>query len=1125
MLYLSSAGAIGPLARALADVLVEAPDDPMTPDWVAVGTAGMQRWLALELARFLGASGAGTGDGVAANITFTFPDALRQAVLSAGRAAGSNDPWHVDHLVWAVLDVLDAAAHDDRLGPLLALPDGATRFGRARRLADLFDRYAVRRPELVAQWHAGNDVDATGRVLDNHDLWQPHLWRLVRARIGSPSPVERLPELLEQLRAGALLLDLPKRLAVFGVMSLPGGTPFVDLVEALAASREIHLFLLDPSPAATARVRAATQVSPPSDDLLRVDDRSDEVVRHPLLRSWGRPYRERTVQLAAADVAEPSPIDTAECKRPATLLARVQDDLHADVAPAGDFDPEPEDQSIQVHSCQGLARQVEVLRDAILHLLADDPTLREDDIVVLCPAIAQFAPIVEGGFGPSIEQGGDVPDGSAPRLRYRITDRSLRESSGVLSAFEALLELVSGRSTATELLAFVALAPVRRRFQLDDEALTVIAEWSAMTNVRWGFDGEHRERWGVPAEFTANSWRATLDRVLLGVAVSDDDLGLASGEIAPLGVEGSDITVAGRFADLVARLQALTGDLARPRPASEWCQTLSDIAEQFLAVDIAQQWQLEQLGRIITEIGEQAVVGNQPATTELTLADVSRMLADRLQGMPKRSDFFRGGVTVSSLTPLRGVPFRVVCLLGFDDAGTSGGPGQAHGDDLAALAPRLGDRDPRSETRQALLEAVLAAGEHLVITRTGRDIRTNRDVPPAVAYAELRDTIMATLSSSSRTSFEGRIETVHPRQSFDDRCFEPGALNRPGPWSFDPGALAGAVARADRIAADQSTTTTLPVSELETSTVITLGELRSFFNHPVKAFLRGHLGLHLTTDDGNPSDDLPTAIGGLERWSVMNRLVTARLAGRSTDEWEHYERALGTLPPGGLGDLEVAKITSEVDGLLDAAVALGIDPTLDNRLAVDVGLADGTRIVGEVAIHCPDPMPGPAVITPSRAAPKQHLAAWLDLMALMANDPESCWRSTVVRRAERGDKTDALEIIGKGSTAEERRGSALIGLEVAVDCYRRGWREPIPLFSKLSPRLYAGDAKADDWNAFGGGGDGDDESNQIAFGKLTFDELCSVPARPDDPDGPETGRAERFATYLWSAVEASSEHR
>ena len=701
-------------------------------------------------------------------------------------AAGETDPWQVDSLVWAVLEVLRSGHCDDRLGPLTRLPPGATWFGRARRLADLFDRYAARRPELVLHWVAGRDLDGTGRLLAEHDRWQPHLFRLVRDRIAVPSPPERLGCLLDDVRTGTLALELPPRLAIFGVTTLPSGAPFIELLEAVAANRDLHLLLLDPSPATTSRVRTAVfaRARPPALSLLRSEDDSDSELRqvlHPLLGSWGRAYRERTVLLASAEThGLPAPLALRDAEEvvaaaPETLLARLQRDLRSGRAPAGDFELARDDRSVQVHACHGQDRQVQVLRDAILHLLDEDPSLSEEDIVVLSPAIDQFAPLVEAGFGTSVEDAPGEAQQATPRLSYRITDRSLRESFPVLAALDSLLALMAGRFSASEVLEFVSLGVVRRRFELDDDAVRTIADWVAVANVRWGLDSPQRARWGLPEPFTANTWCEAIDRVLMGVAVSDDGIGLAPGAIAPVGVESGDIAVAGRLADLVARLAACARNMAQDRPALAWCETLSDAIDQFFDVDDGQQWQLEKLRQMVTEIGDQAVVGDKPATVELSLADIRRLLADRLQGAPSRSQFFRGGITVSSLTPLRWLPFRVICLLGLDEAGTSGTSG-TDGDDLAAAAPLVGDREPRSEVRQALLEAVLAARDHLVITRTGHNVRTNRDVPNATVLAELRDTITATLAPKDRDAYWHRIETVQPCQAFDERCFTPGAL-------------------------------------------------------------------------------------------------------------------------------------------------------------------------------------------------------------------------------------------------------------------------------------------------------------------------------------------------------------
>ena len=116
MLHLSSASRAGPLAAALAEVLADPPADPMTPEWVAVPTMAMRRWLALELARSLGTSGPGAADGVAANIRLGFPGTLRQVVLEAG-SAGELDPWNAAY----VIKMLDRACDGCTNGEFAAM--------------------------------------------------------------------------------------------------------------------------------------------------------------------------------------------------------------------------------------------------------------------------------------------------------------------------------------------------------------------------------------------------------------------------------------------------------------------------------------------------------------------------------------------------------------------------------------------------------------------------------------------------------------------------------------------------------------------------------------------------------------------------------------------------------------------------------------------------------------------------------------------------------------------------------------------------------------------------------------------------------------------------------------------
>ena len=105
------------------------------------------------------------------------------------------------------------------------------------------------------------------------------------------------------------------------------------------------------------------------------------------------------------------------------------------------------------------------------------------------------------------------------------------------------------------------------------------------------------------------------------------------------------------------------------------------------------------------------------------------------------------------MVPMRSVPHRVVCLLGLDDGVFPRNP-RPDGDDVLARNPAIGERDARGEDRQLMLDAILAATEHLVITYTGADERTGAIRPPAVPLGELLDALdeIATTATGTRSA-------------------------------------------------------------------------------------------------------------------------------------------------------------------------------------------------------------------------------------------------------------------------------------------------------------------------------------------------------------------------------------
>ena len=60
----------------------------------------------------------------------------------------------------------------------------------------------------------------------------------------SEARAERLEEACARLRAEPALVDLPPRISLFGLTRLP--TTYLEVLQALAAARDVHLFLLRP---------------------------------------------------------------------------------------------------------------------------------------------------------------------------------------------------------------------------------------------------------------------------------------------------------------------------------------------------------------------------------------------------------------------------------------------------------------------------------------------------------------------------------------------------------------------------------------------------------------------------------------------------------------------------------------------------------------------------------------------------------------------------------------------------------------------------------------------------------------------------------------------------------------
>lgn len=799
--------------------------------------------------------------GIWANPRFVTAEAFLDELHHEALGAADDDPFARDGLTWSIAAALPA---------LLTNTSFASVAGYLSADHDATMRIALAQ-RLGRTFHgylllrpelidAWEHVRIAEGTTNETAAWQAELWRALVAKHGGDHRARRHANLVAQLAANRPVAgQLPERVSVFAPEALPPAV--LDVLEALSTRAEVHLFT-----------------------------------------------RRNAHPLGASMAARGRALDAA-----ITTHAGVV--THDDASPASS-------PSLLIHSCHAPMRECEVLRDQLLAALDEDRSLQARDILVLCPELETYAPVIDAVFGID-----DAADGYLP---YRIVDRSARRELAVVEAFLTLLDLAPSRATATDVVDLLAREPVRTRFALDENEIDTVREWVADCGIRWGEDAAHRKDVGQPA-FRENTWGFGLDRLLLGYAMGSAGQAMCNGCLPYDDVEGTTSSTLGGLAAFCEQLFAIRKTLLGLATLPAWRDRLVGALPRLFSAPWQTEFQHQMLRSALDTLVEHALAAG--FDDEVPLSVVRDALAADLDERAAAMEHAPGGITFASFASNRCVPARIVVMLGMND-GDFPRVGHASAFDLVAMAPRPGDPSTRDDDRQAFLDAWLGARDRLIITYIGQSIATNAERPPSVVVSELLDSLGTDAAAAKVVK--------HPLHAFSPRYFGD---------SNDTRLFSHAAALCDGARSMRSATAKLPpfvrrpLPPADRSNGVTLDALVRFFEHPIRGFVTTRVGVSLGWDVAPLEDREPLDFDKLQQWAVGTELLERARDGEDLAKMPLDLVAQGVLPLGIVGWASYQALAPEI-----IAVAEAVNEVLDRKAPqppreVDLDIA-GTRITG-----------------------------------------------------------------------------------------------------------------------------------------------------------------------------------
>ena len=846
----------------------------LEPEIFLVQSNGVAEWLKISIAEQTGICAATRIELPGRFLWGVYRTMLGREQIPTSSALDQTDlTWRLMRLVPELLNVPDFAP----LRQFLADGDPARRLQLAQKLAGLIDLYQLYRADWLDDWVKGQDqlkrAQGDAIPLPHDQRWQARLWRAILNDI--PEPGRALGRIhihqrfVQAIRDGATpVTALPRRVVLFGISAMPRQT--LEALSALSAHTQVIVAvpnpcqyywgdIIDGSQFFKSRLRR--QQCKGGTDLSQCAPEQLHAHSHPLLANWGRQGRDFVRMLDDFDNAQLTRerfnnlrIDLFSEGAGQHLLERVQCAVR-DLLPLAEHPPiafDRTDRSIEFHVAHSIQREVEVLHDQLLAMLADlsqGRPLRPRDIIVMVPDIAAFSPAIRAVFGQYNQ--------NDPRcIPYEIGDVNDRSSNPVLIAMEWLLRLPQQRCGQSELRDLLEVPAVAARFGLRQEDLAQLAQWIEGAGVRWGLDQAHRSGLGLAPAGEQNTWLFGVRRMLLGYASGSASTYAGVESYGEIG--GLNAALAGSLAQFVESMIQWRAVLAKSLPPAEWgAQVRALIGAFFLDQNETDQCMLGRIEDALQHWLSACLDADFAEPVPLEVVRVAVMGA--IDEPTLHSRFVSGGVTFCTLMPMRAVPFRVVCLLGMND-GDFPRRSQHVDFDLLALPgmQRPGDRSRRDDDRYLMLEALLSARERLYISWVGHNIKDNSEQPCSVLVSQLRDYLAAGWHCDLAA-----MTHQHPLQPFSRRYFENnGLLTYAKEWR----------SAHSQPLPDAGSEMLMPCA-LEPDFKLRLAELARFVKQPVKYFFRERLGVIFNDDTAAGEDEEPFGPNGLEEYGLVDSLL------------------------------------------------------------------------------------------------------------------------------------------------------------------------------------------------------------------------------------------------------------
>ena len=847
--------------------------DPFKSSTVITQSFELRYWLQLQITEL---------KGISSNIDFQLPASFLWKLykcLTPEIADLDRSPYEREIMVWRLMRILEKGPSSnqdiaDYLDP--EKKRNLRLYELSNELASLFDEYLMYRPDWVLAWESSK-----GGFASKEEEWQASMWQELREDLRGKSKLHRAA--LHKLAMNKISRDahLPwPKLSIFGITSMP---PIqIETFRRLSEFMDVDIYFLNPcheywGDIISEAERARRSLKAIKNNASPVLQESYFETGQPILASLGQLGRDYFELLN--DVENLQTFDIFSEPDQKTNLGFVKNQIFNLSYSEEDVLSEKHsretvrsDQSIQIHSCHSRTREIEVLKDQIFRALNKTEALQPKDILVAAPDIQLYAAIIKANFK------NEIP--------FSINSSALKENSSFFNSVIKLLSLPDSRITGQEIIEFLEVPSIARAHAINSDDLEKLAIWISDSGIRWELDGESKSKnWDLPPD-DRNTWRFGLDRLLMGVVMGENHGPWQ--EIQPMEIPLEDAPLLESLCRFMDHLDEFRKEINNQYPIERWLEIIQELLVKFFDPKETEVMLERQLRAALEDLRLETSVAE--FKDEISRETFLRALKNKLEDQISISRSTSGGITFSNLLPMRGIPYRMICILGLNQ-GEFPRTENPNTFDLRLERKdiRKGDRSKNKDDRYIFLESILAAEEIFYVSYVGENANQNLSSAPSAIVSEWHEYL--------ETIFEEQKLVTHKLNPYDSKYFRGDEAQTFSSTWFNK-------KEEERHAhAESSALNGQPLQQDH----VNLIELKAFFGHSARFFLQKKLGVYYEREANIVLDTEPFEASSLDDYKIAEAALESLKQNESIEDLYSQTLHAGIIPSNALGETLLKK--------------------------------------------------------------------------------------------------------------------------------------------------------------------------------------------------------------------------